>query len=950
MHVFHTDGRSIKAEGNPDHPVSGGGLCPRGQAALQGLYDPDRIRAPITRAGGAKGFEVRDWVTALPAVAQVLSAAAGRVVVISDVQTGALAEVTRAFASTIGARRTVMYEPFSYDGLREAHRALLGKPIIPRYDLSKAASLISFGADFLETWVSNVEFARQFASFRQFRNGAIAPFVYVGPRMSMTATNADLFIPLAPDKLKWAALAVLESMIPLLQGLSVKYGPLVSRARAMGSAQALDRSGLSERQMEALLAALTPRGLTNVAASMVSPPVALAGSPVGGAADSELCMAAAMLNGFAAFTEPPAVNFAQPHALSASATSAEVEALIGELGPRDVLVLLSSNPAYRMPHLAHRMRQAGTIIAMGTMLDESAAMADWVLPVHSPLESWGDYEPWTGVHCLQQPTMAPVFDTRHAGDVLIELAAAMGKPISRPGADAQAPGPTSVPGAPWAHSRPAPQEPFHQWLRGRWREMHSTIGSTMTFEDFWRSSLGRGFVEAASPRQPDDPLGLIASEGRAATTAPATSPTTAPAASEGERLWLWGSVMLHDGRVANHSWLQENPEPVSQLTWGNCADISPEHAKALDVRTGDNVTVGAGGTSITLPARVTHDVAAGVVAVSLGCGQAQLGRNAGVGANAFVLARAQGSAATVAKANGSAVLAMAAAERDQHERHILKWIGAGKLAAPDAKAEELALPLAEGWSEDRDILPGHDHRKMVTAKQTPHRWAMVVDLHRCIGCGACAVACYAENNLQVVGHAEVAKGRELAWLKVVPYQLEGHQSRLGWLPMLCQHCDSAPCEPVCPVFAAAHNEEGLNVQIYNRCIGTRYCANNCPYKVRKFNWFDPKWERQKPLNVQLNPDVTVRSRGVMEKCTFCVQRIRRAQHEAALQNRPLRDGEIMPACAQSCPAGVYTFGDLLDANSAVARLVRTDPRRYQVLKELNTKPAVIYLKRIAWDH
>ena len=250
--------------------------------------------------------------------------------------------------------------------------------------------------------------------------------------------------------------------------------------------------------------------------------------------------------------------------------------------------------------------------------------------------------------------------------------------------------------------------------------------------------------------------------------------------------------------------------------------------------------------------------------------------------------------------------------------------------------DKLILPLPEGYDSSRDLYPPREYKK--------HRWAMAIDLHRCTGCGACAVACYAENNIAAVGHDHCAQGREMAWLKVTPYLDESDPKRLGWLVLPCQHCDAAPCEPVCPVFAAVHNEEGLNAQVFNRCIGTRYCSNNCPYKVRRFNWHNQEWP--KPLDVQLNPEVTVRCRGVMEKCTFCVQRIRAAEYKASIERRAVRDGEIQPACVQSCPTRAIVFGDLRDEGSEVSRLTRRDCRRYHLLEELNTKPAVTYLRRI----
>jgi len=276
----------------------------------------------------------------------------------------------------------------------------------------------------------------------------------------------------------------------------------------------------------------------------------------------------------------------------------------------------------------------------------------------------------------------------------------------------------------------------------------------------------------------------------------------------------------------------------------------------------------------------------------------------------------------------------------QFNRDIVQWVPlATVLQMKPGEGDKLTLPLPEGYSRETDLYPPHDYKK--------HRWAMAIDLQRCIGCGACAVACYAENNIPVMGADQVSKGREMAWLKVAPYRDQENAGRIGWLPLLCQHCDSAPCEPVCPVFASVHNDEGLNSQVYNRCIGTRYCSNNCPYKVRRFNWFDTQWPDS--LRWQLNPEVTVRCRGVMEKCTFCIQRIHQGKMRAKREKRDVRDGEIQPACAQSCPTAALIFGDLLDSNSRVAALTRRDPRRYHVLEDLNTKPAVTYLRRVKQD-
>ena len=331
-----------------------------------------------------------------------------------------------------------------------------------------------------------------------------------------------------------------------------------------------------------------------------------------------------------------------------------------------------------------------------------------------------------------------------------------------------------------------------------------------------------------------------------------------------------------------------------------------------------------------------------VAALAFGQGHTRLGEVAeGRGANAFALLTRGGpeslfGAVSLRKTGEQRRLINLSATQDQYGRGIVQWMPRQKLRAmQESDGDEIIWPLPQGYDPHRDLYPPHEYRN--------HRWAMVVDLDRCIGCGACETACYAENNIPVAGPESLARGREMSWLKVPPYRHPQDSHRVGFLPLPCQHCDAAPCEPVCPVFAAVHNDQGLNAQIYNRCIGTRYCSHNCPYKVRRFGWFDPHW--REPLHLQLNPDVTVRSRGVMEKCTFCIQRILYAEHRAKAEGRPLRDGEVQPACVQSCPTRTFTFGDLMQPDSQVSRLFK-HPRRYQLLQELNTKPAVVYLKRI----
>ncbi|HYR02790.1 MAG TPA: 4Fe-4S dicluster domain-containing protein, partial [Syntrophobacteria bacterium] len=419
------------------------------------------------------------------------------------------------------------------------------------------------------------------------------------------------------------------------------------------------------------------------------------------------------------------------------------------------------------------------------------------------------------------------------------------------------------------------------------------------------------------------------------------------------------SVRFFDGRGANRPWLSEVPDTVTQVAWQTVIMAHPETARRQGVAQGELVRLDSDGGSLEAALYVTEGVKPGVLVISIGQGHTSYGRYAErVGLNPLHLlpreldpvsgapvfaAGLQG----LGKTGRTVKLARTDGSRSQHGRKIALTTTVAGLA-PGAEHERhglgmweypLVLPLPEAYDgKKRDFYPPHSH--------VDYRWAMVVDLDRCIGCAACAVACYAENNLGVVGEERIIQGREMAWLQIQRYENEDHRQRLTFLPMLCQHCDNAPCESVCPVFAPHHNKEGINNQIYNRCIGTRFCAQDCPYKVRRFNWFT--WEWPEPLNLQLNPDVTVRSKGVMEKCSFCIQRIKSARDVAKNEGRKIRDGEIVPACVQTCPAGVFTFGSLMDKESRVWNMVQ-DKRAYQVMGYLNTKPAVIYLKKVVQE-
>ncbi|MFQ5808978.1 MAG: molybdopterin dinucleotide binding domain-containing protein [Armatimonadota bacterium] len=902
MLVRCREGRAVKCEGNPDHPINNGALCQRGQAALQGLYDPDRIRQPRQGKGGAV-----TWDAALATVGELLRSArkTGRVAVISDLQTGSLVGLIRRWleAFSANADRHLMFEPLNYAALRQGNAAVFGRDAIPAYRIDEADFILSLGADFLETWLSPVQYTVQFAAMRDPRGGRMGRFVYAGPRMSLTAANADERFFVRPGQEGRLGLAMLYSI--LFDGLEKRPEqglPLRPEhtPEATGSALGID-----------------PAHIRRLAQRLWhSKSVVLAGSPCGETREAlDTAVAASLLNIWS-----PCVDFGREHALGRCADAERVREFVQAVGEGvDVLIILGANPVYSLPEshdLVRLIREgAKVVISLSPFLDETAAAADWVLPASHALESWGDYEPETGVRCLMQPTMGEVLEpkdgpmAKSVGDILLVLAHAAG-------IDAQ-----SAFGA----------ETFYEYLRNEWRALQRKVARDLDFETFWTEAVRAG--GHWSERAPQPPL--ISQDIYRYSFAE-------PDESSAVRLHVYPSTALYDGRGANKAWLQELPDPMTHAVWGSWVEVSEEDAAQRGISPGDVLEVTTSAGSIEAPAVVSPQVAPGTVAVPLGQGHRAYGRSAqGVGANALPLVAFADAdepvTVTLEPAGRREALVTTDGDTSQHDREIVRTVALSRMAHDDP--DHLAYPLPEGYSAERDLSPAHQHKQ--------HRWGMVIDLSRCTGCGACVTACYAENNIAVVGRDEVARGREMSWLRIDRYyDPDSALAPALFLPMLCQHCDAAPCEPVCPVFAAVHSDDGLNAQVYNRCVGTRYCANNCPYKVRRFNWFDNKWPE--PLNWQLNPDVTVRCRGVMEKCTFCVQRIREAQQQARLENRPLRDGDIVPACAQTCPARAIVFGDLMDPEARASQLMRGSPRAYQVLDELNTKPAVIYLKKILW--
>lgn len=929
------EGRAVKVEGNPEHPVNRGGLCVRGQSTLQGHYNPDRIAGPQRRrvtdeTAGRSVLEAIPWEGAQQDLVDRLQSLrdAGRgdrVAVVTPPLTGTLAKLVAAWVEALGGARWVQYEPFGYEPIREAHDRIFGRPELPHFDFSAADLLVSFGADFLETFGSPVGYARDHAAQRQVRNGDKARFVQLEPRLSMTGASADVWHSIAPDTEGLVAAAMVQIIVNEERAQGVPNEVLSQVADLVSTVSvesAASTAGLPVDTLRQLARDFSDPTLGPGRTLAVGGGVGVCGTSATGTQS-----AIALLN-YVAGNIGTTVDFTAASTFAA-ATYADMQGLTQAMqsGEVELAIIYNVNPVFNMPgqvNFAEALAQVPFVTSLSSLPDETTAQADLLLPSHTALESWGDSNPRRGVYGLMQPTMQPVFDTRHVGDLMIEVGQALG-------------GDTAA-------NFPA-RGGFYRFLRDEWEQMLTEAGppaesdaqdaQTSDFEADWADALRRGGATF-----PVEPVTIALSSAFFETDL--VSELTPVDQRRSHTLITYPSLHFFDGRGANRPWLQEIPEPMLKTTWGSGLEMTADTADAVGAVEGQVVTVTSDHGQVDASVIITPYLANGVVAIAIGQGHTNFGRYAdNRGVNPMVLLAAEPEIGGGVRWSGTGIdLTPRELSRpiprlqrtfDQEDRGMAQSVSLAALVAGDVHTEEHSFSLHAD----------HDH--------PVHRWGMAIDLDACNGCNACVAACYAENNVPVMGADRMRRGRTMSWLRIERFDTPAAGSDKPdnrFLPMLCQQCDHAPCETVCPTFATYHTEEGLNAQVYNRCVGTRYCSNNCPYKVRRFNWFMPEFEA--PLNLQLNPDVTSRSSGVMEKCTFCVQRIQDGKETARDEDRPVQDGDVSPACAQSCPAQAIVFGDMNDPDSRVSQL-GDDARAYHALGVFNTRPAVTYLKKVTRD-
>jgi len=856
------DGRPVKLEGIPGHPVSDGGLCVRGQSSLYRLYHPERLRSPMAR-NGAKHQRI-PWEKAFSLAAEALKESregGRRNFFLSGRTTGSLSRLIEAFCDTLKIDRLPGFEVYSHSAVKEANGLLFGDRDVPHYRIEEADFLLTVGADVIETHVTPVAYTRKIS---RARTRGDFQWFHVEPHLSLTGVNADNRFAVAPGG-EGILLSFLLREVLDRRTLKNRVPREVLDALPRTSAEkASEKAGIPAKALreiaDRLVAAKHP--LPIVGGVSTAQPVGL-----------EAAAACALIQ-WATGAIPDLVDFARSENYGTVGTFRDMEEFSARMGKGEagVVFLFRTNPAFSLPpRLAFRenLKKAKLSIAMGDFLDETVREADLVLPLSHSLESWGDAEPRRGVVSLLQPMFSPLHDTLSDGDALLGLL----RSASRGG----------TPGT------------YKDYLFVSWGKRLGEVGKDQL--------IGQGHVEKPLP------VKAVSLNGKGAASALKGAKPAEVAGSP--VLVLAPSLRTFDGRSRPLPLLSEIPDPLTTISYGPWISVSPDAAKKAGLKDNDEVTVGASGWSVVLPVKIQQYLPDGVFLVhrdALDSPPVRTEKRTG-GPVEYI------DGIRISKTGKKASFPILSGSFSQMGRGLV----------PDT-----ARPKENHRHERISLYPEHEHKD--------YRWAMAIDLDLCNGCSACVAACHIENNVPVAGKQDHLKGREMSWLRIEPFYEKG---QVDFLPMLCQQCDAAPCETVCPVFAAYHNPEGLNVQVYARCVGTRYCSNNCPYKVRRFNWRQHLWPE--PLELMLNPDVIAREVGVMEKCTFCIQRIRAAKDKAKDESRKVRDGEFTTACAQSCPTGALVFGNFLDKGSRIYKQAHSD-RAYRVFEGLGTEPSVYYLR------
>jgi anaerobic selenocysteine-containing dehydrogenase/Fe-S-cluster-containing dehydrogenase component len=891
------EGRPIKLEGNALHPMSQGALCARGQASIYNLYDPSRLQHPV--AGKRGVVNQVEWAQLDQEIRGQLEALTGqgkKVAVLtgsnnSPSQTQLVADFLKPYPNSLN----VAYESIVPEEVNVAQELSYGSDLTPHYRFDQAKLIVSFGADFLGTWLSPVEFSKDFSKGRRVDDGQMSRFITFESGISVTGSNADQYVPIKPGDELLIALAIANEIIVV--GRNSRYVH-DNNVTAVLSKYHVDRVSA--------LTGVTTKTLRQAAKELWQNRGH--GLVVGGGVKAKNAVALQVVTNLlnsALDNDGVTVDWSVRPSHQVKSSFVDLKNLIHEmkLGQVGVLVIHRGNPVFNLPEslgFKEAIKRVPVVVYQGDRMDETAAYANYVAADSHYLESWGDANPQKDVYSLCQPTIAPLFDTRSFGDSLVA----------------------------WSSVSAS----FHDYVQTYWKRHLSRD----VFKSFWQNALQEGVVVrgngAALKRE------RLASSRSFHSKALSVVPERISSTEE-FALKLYPSVALFDGRTANNPWLQELPDPISKVTWDNYLSLAPKLAQRMALKQGDIVKVQGKGVVAKLPVHIQPKMHDKAVMIAVGYGRTQAGHvGDGVGVDVYDLQQVgtfgvewSGIPVALTKTGQNMTLAISQGHQTAVGRDIIRETTYQKFKQDHHAGNH-------GHHADLTMWSGYQYKG--------HKWGMAIDMTSCVGCNACMVACQSENNVPTVGKEQVILGRDMHWIRIDRYYKGGADNpEMAYQPMTCQQCDNAPCETVCPVLATMHDDEGLNQMIYNRCVGTRYCANNCPYKVRRFNYFEYTQDIASPLELLLNPDISVREKGVMEKCTFCVQRIRVAKDQAKDDGRTLGSDEVKTACQQTCPSDAIVFGDMNDKKSQVAQQL-SNPRGYHVLEETNVKPNINYLVKV----
>ena len=902
------EGRPVKIEGNKLSSVTKGAVNARVHASVLSLYDNEKLKAP------KKGSSDIKWENLDKEIIAALSKGGNIRIVSNTILSPTTKKVVADFIAKYPTAKHITYDANSSYAIVQANETSFGQAIIPSYDFGKASVIVGINADFIGTWVAPNTFARQWAETRKLNSGkngkrTMSRHYQFETGLTITGASADYRGMIKPSQEGAVVVALYNKVAAALSGKTVGGAAI--------EIQNLDKC--AKDLIAAKGTALVVSGSNNPAVqTIVNALNSLLGS-YGSAID---------------LSTP--VNYRQGN-------DAEMNAFVSEVKAGQVATaIFLSNPVYdhaRGTELGEALTKVATSISFADRADETASKCKYIAPAPHYLESWNDAEPKKGFYSLTQPTISLIYSTRQTQSSLLTWA----------GLNAD----------------------FQAYLKSNWTK-NILNGKS------WVQALHDGIYESNETAS--------ASGGNFNGSVEAAAGEIAKIKGSGIEVSIYESVAIGTGLQANNPWLQEMPDPISKVTWENVIAISQKTATDLGIAQGDIVSVTVGGKKITslseemdggIPVLIQPGQAHGTISIALGYGRTAAGKSGSTGTNVYPLVSNGQFWANDAKIEKikdgytlpqtqthSTVMGRTAVIQESVLGEYASNVKAGRF--------EPKIETSEGEKSPYQITLWNGHEKK------NHSWGMVIDLNSCTGCGSCLVSCQAENNVAVVGKAEVARAREMHWIRIDRYyssemthdealkekgviggfqalEIAAENPEVVFQPMMCQHCSNAPCETVCPVLATTHSSEGLNQMTYNRCIGTRYCANNCPYKVRRFNWFkyfendNFDYHMNSDLGrMVLNPEVTVRSRGVIEKCSMCVQRIQSGKLNAKKERRRPIDGEIETACSQSCPTNAITFGDMLDPTTQISKMleIEKEGRAFHVLEEINVKPQLNYLVKI----